>query len=464
VQTTATATGLGAGTYTCLVTDNSGCTDTTIVTITQPTQVTVAPMAAQTICIGQCVTLTANGAGGTPGYTYSWNVNNTNVCPVVTTTYSVVATDANGCTSAVGTVTITVNPALTVVASNNAGICPGFTTTLNANAAGGSGSGYGYSWVPGSGLSCTNCQSPIASPTATTTYTVFVSDNCGTPLAIDSVTVTVYPLPVVNITADTNQGCVPLCINLTDASTISSGLITAWNWSMTGSSTTTSSNVQNPQGVCYNIAGTYPVTLTVTSNFGCTASVVAPYQVTAFPLPTADFSFSPQPTTILNPGICFTDSSSSNIVAWSWDFGDPLDQVNTSILQNPCHTYHDTGTYCVSLLVTNMNGCTDSITYCLRIDPDFVIFIPNAFTPNNDGMNDVFMPKGTGIDETNFEMWIYDRWGNNIFYTQKINKGWDGTVNGNSAVVQEDVYVWRIALVDFHGDKHVYVGHVSLIK
>ncbi|HEY6162355.1 MAG TPA: PKD domain-containing protein [Bacteroidia bacterium] len=462
-QTTATATGLTQGTYTCLVTDANGCTDTAVAVVTQPTQVTVTPMAAQTICIGQCVTLTATGAGGTPGYTYSWNVNNANVCPVVTTTYTVVASDANGCASQPQTVTITVNPALSVAVGNGSGICPGASTTITATASGGSGSGYGYSWAPATGLSCQLCQSPVASPSATTTYTVFVTDNCGTPSVQATITVVVYALPVVAVTADTNQGCVPLCINLQDLSTINSGTITNWSWTMTGANPA-SSTQQNPQNICYTIPGTYSITLVATSNNGCTASLNLPYVVNAFALPVANFSYGPSDANILDPRICFTDSSMNNIMTWSWNFGDPTSLSNTDSVQNPCHTYGDTGTYCVTLNVMNNNGCTDSIQYCLHIDPDFVIFVPNAFTPNGDGNNETFFPQGTGIDPNNFKMWIYDRWGNNIFYTEKLTKGWDGTVNGNSTLVQEDVYVWRIELKDFKGDKHVFVGHVSMIK
>ena len=226
----------------------------------------------------------------------------------------------------------------------------------------------------------------------------------------------------------------------------------------------TNSSVQNPTNVCYSTPGVYQVSLTATSNYGCTSTLQTPYLVTAFALPVAGFVYNPQPTTILNPNICFTDSSTGNVVTWNWDFGDPADPNNTSTLQSPCHTYQDTGTYCARLDVVNGNGCTDSITWCVRVDPDFVIFVPNAFTPNGDGHNEIFMPQGMGIDENNFEMWIFDRWGNNIFYTQKWGKGWDGTVNGSTNLVQEDVYVWKIVLKDFKDEKHQYVGHVSMIR
>src|ERR1051326_6290747 len=137
-----------------------------------------------------------------------------------------------------------------------------------------------------------------------------------------------------------------------------------------------------------------------------------------------------------------------------WDFGDPMSQNNSDSIPAPCHTYPDSGNYCVTLYVSNANNCTDSIQYCLRIDPDFVIYVPNAFTPGDgNGINDVFMAQGTGIDPNKFKMWIFDRWGNNIFYTEKWGKGWDGHANDGSDLVQEDVYVWKIEVNDLFGNK-----------
>jgi gliding motility-associated-like protein len=101
----------------------------------------------------------------------------------------------------------------------------------------------------------------------------------------------------------------------------------------------------------------------------------------------------------------------------------------------------------------------------VEIIPEYVFFAPNAFTPfNHDGINDVFMPSGVGIDPDNFEMSIFDRWGNEIFKTTDLNKGWDGTANGGKNIAQIDVYVWKVKTKDFRGDSHSYVGHVTIVK
>ncbi len=455
-QTNANATGLSAGSYTLTVTDSHGCQAIVIGNVGQPAPLTVNAATAQTICIGQSATISANPGGGTPAYTYAWapgggTSQTITVNPAATTTYTVTITDANNCGPVTATVTITVNPPLSVVMGPPQSICPGGMATITATAAGGDGS-YNYLWAPGGGTG----SSIVVSPATTTTYTVTVTDNCGTPAVTDSVKVIVNPPPVVNFKADTLDGCSPLCISFTDLSTISSGTITNWAWNFGNGNT---SNSQNPTS-CYPNPGVYTVSLEVTSNNGCKAYDTIKNMITAYSHPVAAFTMSPQPTTIQDPLINFTDLSTDNygIVAWQWNFGDNTD--NTSTQQNPSHTYGDTGTYCANLTVTNKYGCTDSVTNCLVIQPGFSIYIPSAFSPNGDGINDVFLAKGTFIN--NFKMYIFDRWGMQLYYSEDINNGWPGTVQGQ--ICQEDTYVYMIVCFDNKGNKHSYIGRVSLIK
>ncbi len=451
------ANNLCAGTYTCTVTDFSGCLDTVMVTITQPAVLTLLAGPPATICIGQCTTLTATASGGTAPYTITWAPAGPNVCPVVTTVYTVSVTDANGCTATPQTVVVTVNPPLNVTATLTPNpICIGSSTTLSALGSGGSGTGYTYTWQPNN----LNGNSVTVTPTTTgtTTYTVTITDNCGTPAATATVTVTVNPSPVIVFSSADSSGCVPFCTSFTDA-TLGGA---SYAWSFPGGSPANSTTSPSGQ-ICWNTPGSYSVTLTVTDNNGCISTITVPNMITVFANPVAAFTPTPSSTSILNPTICFTDNS-VNAATWLWDFGDPLDQFNSSTLQSPCHTYGDTGVYCVKQVVTTTNGCPDSITICIYILPDFTLYVPNAFTPDGDGTNDFFFPKGEGIDEDKFEMWIFDRWGNNIWYTQKWGNKWDGAANGGKKIAQEDVYVWKINVYDFLGKKHSYVGHVSLIK
>jgi len=131
-----------------------------------------------------------------------------------------------------------------------------------------------------------------------------------------------------------------------------------------------------------------------------------------------------------------------------------------SIQQNPTHTYADTGHYTVQQIVINQYGCQDTSEQIVPILAEFVFFIPNAFTPNGNGNNDIFMGEGEGIKE--FNMYVFDRWGNLIFESHNPQVGWDGTIGGTKC--QEDVYVYRFIILDVLNEEHRYVGHVSLIR
>ena len=110
----------------------------------------------------------------------------------------------------------------------------------------------------------------------------------------------------------------------------------------------------------------------------------------------------------------------------------------------------------------DVHGCLDSAVNCLIVNPGFTLYIPDAFSPNGDGINDIFEPKGTYIKD--FEMYIFDRWGMQLYHTTDIMKGWDGRVNGNSSIAQEDTYIYTIKVIDTRDGVHSYIGNVYLIK
>ncbi len=132
-------------------------------------------------------------------------------------------------------------------------------------------------------------------------------------------------------------------------------------------------------------------------------------------------------------------------------------------MQNPTHVFNEVGTYDVMLKVTNQFGCVDSIMKQIIIEDEFVLYIPNAFTPNKpEGLNDVFMVKGMGFLSESFEMRIYDRWGELIYKTNDVYKGWDGSVKGGGKAKQ-DVYVYKITVKDFKLKERIFTGHVTLL-
>ncbi len=114
-------------------------------------------------------------------------------------------------------------------------------------------------------------------------------------------------------------------------------------------------------------------------------------------------------------------------------------------------------------MASTIKGCKDTAMLRVEVTPDFSLYIPNTFTPDGNGLNDVFQPIGVGIDEENYRMDIYDRWGETIFTSDVFQKGWDGSVKGVSKMATQGVYTYRIMVVDLQGGKHPYVGHVTVI-
>jgi gliding motility-associated-like protein len=314
---------------------------------------------------------------------------------------------------------------------------------------------YTYSWSNAS-------TTPAIGSLTAGNYTITVIDSHG---CIDKAVATVTQPPpiVVSFSADTVKGCSPLCTNFSDVSNDPNYALDRWHWDFGDGDT---DDVSSPRH-CFNSPGLYGVTLTVKDNKGCTNKLTIPNMIEVYTSPVPSFVMSPQPTTILNPNIQFSDRSTDQygpISAWQWNFNDPLSGgVNDlSNLQNPMHQYGDTGIYCVNLTVTNIHGCKDSVTQCVVISNNYSLYIPDAFTPNGDGLNDVFLPKGEAVQQ--YSMYIFDRWGTMIYYTNDINKGWDGTVNGGSKICPTDTYVYEINVTDGFNNTHSYIGKVTLIK
>jgi gliding motility-associated-like protein len=273
--------------------------------------------------------------------------------------------------------------------------------------------------------------------------------------------VTVNPNPEVNFSANDTIGCEPLCITLQDASIISSGGNESWLWDV-GDNTSEVNGAQINH--CYHndsifAPNYYSVTLSVTSDNGCTSTATKTNYITVYPLPHAAFVAQPISAIITNPVITLTDLSvGANF--WRWNLGDT--DTNLIMETPPSHTYADTGSYIITLLTATQYQCLDSTQQTITIEPDFIFYIPNSFSPNDDGVNDSFTGKGIFIKE--FEMSIFDRWGNLIYKTDDIDKPWDGKVNKGNQPAQQDVYIYSVVVTDFKLLKHTYRGTVTLIK
>ena len=442
---------LGTSDYIVTVTDPNGCIASDTVSITVNPTPTVGANDDTTICIGGLATLNASGA-----VSYSWkdlstgvvisNGQNVVVQPTNTTCYEVTGTDAAGCSNTdVVCVNVEQKPIPGFLASP---VCDGQPTTFSNTTTG----AVSYLWTFGDG-STSNVPSPQHVYNGEGSYTVKLL-TISAAGCLDSITQTVdvHYQPTAMFIGDKLNSCPPLTTNFTNQSdSINSNFTYLWDFGDGSISRDTM-----PSHV-YTNTGVYTVSLTVTTPQGCKATYTRPDYIEVYPVPIADFTADPNITDVYNPLISFTDLT-IGADAWNWNFGDSA----TAMEQHPVHTYRDTGTFNIWLYTENIYGCKDSISKKILIRDVYTFFAPNSFTPDGDGVNDVFLPQGHAIDYDQYTLYIFDRWGELIYETDDYFKGWDGTING--IAVQIDTYVWKVNLRDIYGVGHDYIGRVSIVK
>jgi gliding motility-associated-like protein len=315
-------------------------------------------------------------------------------------------------------------------------ICPREPVSLQANVTGGVGP-YTLIWENNP------AGNPITvNPDSSSHYKVVVTDQCGSR-ATDSLWVN-----IVNYT--------PLKFNIPLEATICAGgsvliggvasggkMPLRYQWLHTNST----DPFQQVSPVQDN---NYIITVTDSCNISITRTIkVRVRQVNAL----FDLTYTDQNT------IQFSDLSRPKIARWEWDFGD---QSSGSEDQNPLHTYLDTGRYVVTLVVIDENNCTDTVRNPVRSFPDFSFYVPNAFTPDGDGINDQFSGIGEGF--LTYEMLIFNRWGEVIFKTSNYDERWGLGKRGVLDRIPIDTYVYKITLVTPTLDRKQYVGRVSVIR
>jgi gliding motility-associated-like protein len=263
--------------------------------------------------------------------------------------------------------------------------------------------------------------------------------------------------PVVLFTAQNNVGCPSLCVNFTNNSTISNGSIVTYQWIFGDVSSPDYS--QNPTH-CYT-TGNYNVTLKTVSDSGCVSSLTMTNLVNVYPTPIANFNITPAEVDITEPLIEVEDRSiGANTIKYEFSDGTIKNTPNFN------HTFNTDVAKSVFIMqtVSNSYTCRDSIVKEVVIKPAYVIYVPNAFTPNSDGLNDGFKAVGVGIAQ--FKLEVFDRWGKLVFESDDINKGWDGSINGKGDFesTKQEVYVWKAKVTDVLQQKHDLIGHVTLLK
>jgi len=399
-------------------------------------------------CDGGSVTLTAQPQG--PQYVYNWSTGETTPSIVVRQTgnYFVSIIDTTlDCDSTSLSIPVRVNPnpPANLTLSGDTVLCDGQTLTITAPA----GPSFAYLWSTGA----TTPSITVGTPGG---YFVTITDTsrptaCATTSRTVTVDVIYKPVAGISFAGDTL-----LCQGGTVTLTATPGGL-LYDWFRNGQALFPAPVPQNSLTVTQS--GIYNVVVINTCSVSDTSDTA---RITIFNAPTADFAYQPDSANIEIP-FQFTDLSTADslqgdqVVAWFWDFGDG----NTSTDRNPTHAYPTKGDYTVTLRITTANGCTDTVSYVVRVYNFFKIYIPSAFSPNGDGQNDEFEVKGDGV--ATYEAYIYDRWGLLVWQSNSFTEHWRGfTTNGG--LCPEDVYVYLIRAFSY--DKRAFegTGTVTLIR
>ncbi|MBL8003323.1 MAG: choice-of-anchor L domain-containing protein [Flavobacteriales bacterium] len=397
-----------------------------------------------TLICGDSAWVQATVTGGFGNYVLDWDQGIPDgqyggwVNPAQTTVYTLTVTDDCGVITEAESVTIirSIPAPLVVQAVPDITVyCPETPVQLQAVVQGGE-PPYQYSWSNGLGF---NATAQVA-PALTASYSVTVTDRCGTDTS-DVVTVTVDHDSIrVEIVPDTF-----ICIG--DTAVLRAVAVDGWGgytylWNTGGTADTLA--VWPTANTRYSVI--------VMDGCGITDEDTAGVGVNA---PQADFWWGGS-TQVNNFPIPFIDNS-FGATSWSWDFGAP---GLTSTEQNPYFTYPEPGLYSVTLAIMDPLGCVDTLVRAIEVEQEFNLYIPNAFSPDGDGVNDLFRAEGTGIRE--FTMRVYDRWGELVFETEDITKAWDGAFKGGLAT--PGVYVVQVRVKAMIGEAYDRMGHVTLVR
>ncbi len=209
----------------------------------------------------------------------------------------------------------------------------------------------------------------------------------------------------------------------------------------------------------YQKGGTYSVRLNIVSPLGCKKDAFFSSWIKIKPSPDADFEYAPQKVSRVTPTVYFKDKS-VNAVNWEWF----VNHKGVSLKQNPFYTFKDTGVHIVTLKARNTEGCVDSISKLIDVEPLVTYFMPNAFTPNDDTDNDVF--KGVGVTEgmKAFELRVVNRWGEVIFVSNDPYEGWNGLKNNKGQPSPQGVYLYEVRYVNPRRQSVGLKGYVTLLR
>lgn len=456
-ETSSSLSDLGGGFYAVTATDQNYCTIKDSVTLINPAPLWLNVSNDMTVCKNAPTQLTAFASGGTPAYFFFWS--NGASGPQITvslsenTIYDVYVKDLNGCTSEQREIAVSVYPDIHVeLITINDSICKGDSSVLHADIIGGTGGPYYVEFFDGA--STQQLPPPYTvTPELSTTYEINVQDFCNLPPATHSFTVEVFDAPDVEIIASNLQGCQPLTVTFNETAAPDGS---KYDWDFGDGNFSLLSSLKSPKYTFEN-DGFYDISLEVTSPVGCKTLLTNENFIEVFKNPTARFYPSASVVSELKPIVLFTNTSTDAYIS-EWDFGDgsPI-----SYSHNPEHYFDAPGEYIIRLETESKDGCRDAYSQKIKVEQEYNLFIPSAINPHSSiAENRIFRPKGQGVDLNNYQLAIYDRWGNKVFETFDFYRGWDGLVGGEYR--PGITYNYIIRYQDLKGESFTQTGTVTV--
>lgn len=442
--------GLSGGTYQVEITDGNGCSITDSITLSEPLPLSVNmnsqthPNGDNIRCNGdQDGVINTTTIGGSGPFTYDWstvdgfgiNQGMENQPFLKIGTYDLTITDVNGCV-ATNQITLTepdsLQTQINAISNYNGSAvsCAGMDDGTIRSITNGGAPGYTLEWSSSTGITATV---DTLSNIGEGVYTVLVTDANGC-VANNTYIVTANPMPIIEPDPSFHV-CEGDLINFGSVNHPNESAI----WELSNGMTF---DFAGPHPVILD-PGSYDAILVETTDYGCTDTLILDDYIVVNSTPVASFNFIDRNYTVNDNQILFVNDSPAE-ASVEWSFGDG----NSDNSWDGLNTYptDESGTYDVTLTVYDEIGCANSSTQQVEIKDDLTFYVPNAFTPDGNEVNQIFCPVfGSGYSPSGYELLIYNRWGELMFKTNDLSDGWDGTIN-NGQIAPDGDYAWKMVL------------------
>ena len=439
--------GLEAGFQVYQLTSPDGCVLEDSIEILEPLQMAVNYLINAESCLGACDgSVDPSVTNGVAPYQYSIdgvNFQSTGFTAVCGGNYTITVMDNNGCTEINNIIVPSFPGSNTPTVSGDTEHCENDAVhTLTADIPNGTWSGIGVDPQTGN----------FSPTTAGVGFHMVIYETSGVCASSDTIYINVYESPSGSIGVNQSEGCAPLNVEL--SAILDSNYDCFWDFD--NGNTSNSCGFQN---VIYE-NGCYDPVLTVTSSEGCETDIFLSTDICAYNPPSPLFELNQEVFSEFNSEFLATPFDQSQN-SYNWYVNDQLSA--SSVQLDSLLTDQSIGSNMVCLEIADVLGCVDSSCLEFVFQENLVVYVPNTFTPNNDGANDLFFPVFDGVEPIDFSMDIFNRWGELIYSFEDHLSTWDGNFQG--VPVQQDVYVWKLRFLDPNSrELNVFLGHVSIIK